>query len=210
MTNKHGRHQISIWVAASLLSAFAVTGCSEESSTSSTNTSNQGGPPKWRQNYDKSLEYYKTGDYKKMIPLLEESKDEARAAVGGMSVDWGDYETRLARAYYFAGDYAKCFPVAQDAVKVLQVANAGTSNRYRANWFAGCSAVPENKYDEAMPYLREALALTKETDSEWNMKNGLSTLYDRLIQVAMHNNDNKKVDALKKEKEAALKAKGLK
>ncbi|HEY9758042.1 MAG TPA: hypothetical protein V6C97_22945 [Oculatellaceae cyanobacterium] len=208
MTNKKDCSQMTIWFAASLLSLFAISGCSEESSTST--SSQSGGPPKWKQNYEKSLEYYKSGDYAKMIPLLEEAKDEAKQATGAGSVDWGDYETRLARAYYFTGNYPKAYAAAADATTVLEAARAGTSNRYRANWFAGCAAADDHKLDEALPYLIRALNLTKETDSEWNMKNALSTLYDKLILCYMAKNDHLKVDELKKQKEAALKAKGLK
>ena len=143
-----------------------------------------------------------------MASVLEATKDEAKKQCGESSKEWGDYETRLARAYYYSGDFPKSYSYASDAASTLEAARTPASNRYRANWFAGCAAASDNKPNDAIPYINRAINLTKETDSEWDISDGLKTLYNKLIFCYQSKGDMKKADEIQVQRDAALKAKG--
>ncbi len=199
MTHKKTSGATSLLFLVAALSVFTVSGCTEDKTTA------PGAGDYWLDHYEQAWKLYQSGEYSKMIPVLEATKDQAKLKAGANSVAYGDYLTRLARAYYFTGDSAGAAKYGIEAVGVLEGSNAGSSNKYRAYWFAGVATADLKNYSQALPYLQKAHSYIGDTDPNWNMKNGLKILFDRLESCYLANNDLPNVAKIRKERAAKVK-----
>ncbi len=197
-----------IWAVVGLLAMLA-TACSENNGGTSDEEWKKWIAKKgnWKVAYTqagKLAEFNDLPHYEEMQRILSYTRDQAKQE-DGKSLAYGMFETRLAKAYFFTRRYQDALAPCHEALRIYKEHKPPTAWMYATVYFTGIANWNLGRYDEALPFLLQAIKLSK--DPAADPQKTIEMLYDKTEDCYIHKGDTAKAQAIHKEKLARLSGK---